>query len=114
VSTKPNYIQRKAELWRRIKAAEHDIPTIEYASSSLEELEAHLQAVENGEMEPELPKGDYCRADCEAQATKYLRLRQNWGWEIKPFGAKENIPYYVQGPLISYCPFCGRRMEPHG
>lgn len=107
------YIQRKAELWNIIKEKEAGAPTIGWNESSPDDLAAHIEKLEQDERKP-LPLGDYCRANCNPDAKKYIRFRDKWGWEINAAAFGVKVPYYVHGPLIEFCPWCGRRMEPHG
>lgn len=103
---KPPYFQRKADVWNRIKAIEPE-PTIAY-TAPLAELEAHLAGLPAATASPF--KSDYCAGNCEKDATKHIRFMDKWGFSLKPFGSPK-IPYFVQGPLITFCPFCGRRLK---
>lgn len=56
-----------------------------------------------------LPKGELCNADCGDLARKHLRVNMQFQYELKPFG-RPDISYIVRGPIVEFCPFCGRRM----
>lgn len=88
--------------------SEHNgVVELEYSKATRAELWAAYKELRDA---PEETTASLCQGECSQEAQKHLAYEKGWGFRLRPFGVK-SIPYYVRGPVVKFCPFCGRSLS---